>query len=105
MVMSVYAIVPIARYVPESVITKSIESLKELACANFTLDIYYAIETFPGDKRTLYWELPDNFTILLRDAHRGQKAGNINDALNKIRGSTLHGGFGRTSARDSSPRF
>jgi cellulose synthase/poly-beta-1,6-N-acetylglucosamine synthase-like glycosyltransferase len=85
LVVCVYAIVPVASYEPESQITKSIERLKELACDNFTLNICYAIETFPGDKRTLHLELPDNFTILLRDTHRGNRAGNINAALNKIK--------------------
>jgi cellulose synthase/poly-beta-1,6-N-acetylglucosamine synthase-like glycosyltransferase len=82
--MHVYAIVPVAPYEPESVITESIKCLKELTCDNFTLDIYYVIETFPGDKRTLHWELPDNFTIMLKTP-RGRRAGNINDALDVIK--------------------
>ncbi len=80
----VYAIVPVARYEPEPVITKSIECLKKLACDNFTLDVYYAIETFQGDKRTLRWQLPENFTILLRTPH-GRRAGAINDVLSVIK--------------------
>lgn len=58
--MRVYAVVPVAIFEPESVITKSIECLKELACNNFALGIYYVIETFPGGKRKLHWELADN---------------------------------------------
>ena len=78
--MHIYAVIPVAQYEPESQITKSIECLKELACDNFTLDICYAIETFPGDKRKLHWTLPDNLKILLR-APRGRKAGGLNDFL------------------------
>jgi cellulose synthase/poly-beta-1,6-N-acetylglucosamine synthase-like glycosyltransferase len=83
--MHVYAIVPVAPYEPESQITESIKCLKELTCDNFTLDIYYVIETVPGDKRTLHWELPDNFTVMLRDTNRGYRAGKINDALDVIK--------------------
>jgi hypothetical protein len=83
--MHVHVIVPVAQYEPESQITKSIECLKELECDIFTLDIYYVIDTFPGDKRTLQWELPDNFTIMLRDTNRGRRAGKINDALDVIK--------------------
>jgi cellulose synthase/poly-beta-1,6-N-acetylglucosamine synthase-like glycosyltransferase len=83
--MHVYAIVPVATYEPASVITKSIECLKELESDNFTLDVYYVIETFLGDKRKFLFELPDNFTIMLRDTNRGYRAGNINYALDKIK--------------------
>ena len=78
--MLVYAVVPVAQYEPESQITASIECLKELECDNFTLEVYYVIETFPGDKRNLRQNLPDNFEIVLR-AHRGRKAGGLNDFL------------------------
>ena len=80
----VYAVIPVARFEPESVITKSFECLKELECGNFTLEIYYVIETFQGDKRNLHWTLPDNFTILLR-APRGRKAGGLNEFLSVIK--------------------
>jgi cellulose synthase/poly-beta-1,6-N-acetylglucosamine synthase-like glycosyltransferase len=59
--------------------------LKELECDDFTLNIYYVIDTFPGDKRTLHWELPDNFIIILRDTNRGYRAGAINDALSVMK--------------------
>jgi len=78
--MRVNAVVPVAYFEPDSIITKSIECLKELECDNFTLEICYVIETLPGDKRNLHWSLPDNFRILLR-APRGRKAGGLNDFL------------------------
>jgi cellulose synthase/poly-beta-1,6-N-acetylglucosamine synthase-like glycosyltransferase len=83
--MNVYAIVPVAPYEPASQITKSIECFKELKCNNFKLDIYYVIETFPGDKRTLHWELPDNFNVILRNHNRGRRAGAVNDVLREIK--------------------
>ena len=82
--MQVYATVPVAQFEPDSVITKSIECLKELECDNFTLEVYYVIETFPGDKRTLSWVLPDNFNIMLRTP-RGHKAGALNDFLSVVK--------------------
>jgi len=83
-VLRVYAIVPVAPFEPESIITKSIESLKELGCDDFDLKIYYVIDTFHGDERKLHWSLPDNFTIMLRTP-RGRKAGAINDVLSVIK--------------------
>jgi cellulose synthase/poly-beta-1,6-N-acetylglucosamine synthase-like glycosyltransferase len=84
----VYVVVPVAQYEPESQITKSIECLKELEAGNFTLEVYYVIETFPGDKRNLHQRLPDNFEIMLR-THRGRKAGGLNDFLS-IRKNTVN---------------
>ena len=78
--MRVYAVVPVSQFEPDSVITKSIECLKELECDNFTFEVYYLIDSFPSDKRDLHWELPDNFKIMLRTP-RGHKAGAINDFL------------------------
>ncbi len=52
--MRINAVVPIAHFEPDSVITKSIECLKELECNNFTLEICYVIESLPGDKRNLH---------------------------------------------------
>ena len=81
--MQVYAVVPVSQFEPESVITKSIECFKELECDNFNFEVYYLIETFPGDKRTLSWVLPDNFSIKLRTP-RGRKAGALNDFLSVV---------------------
>jgi cellulose synthase/poly-beta-1,6-N-acetylglucosamine synthase-like glycosyltransferase len=83
--MHVYAIAPVARYEPESVITKSIECLKTLEHDNFTLDIYYVIDTFPGDNRKLQFTLPNNFKMILRNTNRGHRAGAINDILKEIK--------------------
>ena len=82
--MHVYAVVPVAIFEPESVIIKSVDCLKELACDNFTLDVYYVIDTFRGERRDLHWTLPANFKILLR-APRGRKAGGLNDFLKLIK--------------------
>jgi len=81
----VYAIVLVASYEPESQITKSIECLKGLKYNNFKLEICYVIDTSPGDKRKLHWELPDNFNVILRDHNRGRRAGAINDVLKEIK--------------------
>jgi cellulose synthase/poly-beta-1,6-N-acetylglucosamine synthase-like glycosyltransferase len=78
--MHVYAVVPVAQYEPESQIAISIECLKELEHDNFTLEVYYIIETFPGDKRNLHQKLPDNFEKIIRNP-RGHKAGGLNDFL------------------------
>jgi len=82
--MLVCATVPVSQFEPESIITKSIECLKELECDNFDFEINYLIETFPDDTRTLSWTLPDNFKILLRTP-RGHKAGAINDFLSVVK--------------------
>jgi len=82
--MHVYAVVPVSQFEPESIITESIEYLKELECDNFTFEVYYVIETFPGDKRTLSRVLPDNFNIMLRTP-RGRKAGALNDFLSVVK--------------------
>ena len=81
--MNVYTVVPVAPFEPESIITKSIECLKELECDIFNFKVYYLIDTFPGDKRTLSWVLPNNFSIMLRTP-RGHKAGALNDFLTMI---------------------
>jgi len=81
--VNVYTVVPVAPFEPESIITKSIECLKELECDNFNLEVYYLIDTFPGDKRTLSWVLPNNFSMSLRTP-RGHKAGALNDFLKMI---------------------
>ncbi len=81
--MRVYAVVPVSQFEPESVVTKSIECLKQLECDNFNFEVYYLIETFPGDRRTLSWVLPDNFSIKLRTP-RGRKAGALNDFFNMV---------------------
>ena len=83
--MTVYAIVPVAPYEPESQIAKSIECFKGLKYNNFKLEICYVIETFPGDKRKLHWELPDNFNVILRNHNRGRRAGAVNDVLREIK--------------------
>ncbi len=80
----VCAVVPVSPHDPESVITKSIECLKELECSNFTLDVYYVTETFPGDNRKLQLTLPNNFTIVFRNTNRGRRAGAINDFLKEV---------------------
>jgi 1,2-diacylglycerol 3-beta-glucosyltransferase len=85
--MRVYAAVPVAPFEPVSVITKSIECFKELECDNFNFEVYYVIDSLPGDTRDLHWELPDNFKILLRNTNRGRKAGAINDFLKEITGA------------------
>ena len=82
--MHVYAIVPVAPYEPESQITKSIECFKGLKYNNFKFEVYYVIDTFPSDKRTLHWELPDNFKVVLRTP-KGRKAGAINDVLDELK--------------------
>lgn len=82
--MRVYVIVIVASFEPESIITKSIENLRELECDDFDLKVCYVIDTFEGDKRKLHWALPDNFTVMLR-APKGHKAGAINDALRMIK--------------------
>ncbi len=83
--MHIYTIIPVAPFEPVSVITKSIECLKELECDNFTVEVYYVIDSLPGDKRDLHWELPDNFKILLRNTNRGRRAGAINDCLSVVK--------------------
>jgi cellulose synthase/poly-beta-1,6-N-acetylglucosamine synthase-like glycosyltransferase len=83
--MHIYTIIPVAPFEPESVITKSIECFKELACDNFAFEVYYVIDSLPGDKRDLHWELPDNFKIMLRNTNRGRRAGAINDFLKEIK--------------------
>ena len=85
--MNVYTIVPVAPFEPESIITKSIECLKELELGDFSLEVYYIIDTFPGDTRELRWELPDNFKVMLRTNGRGYRAGKINDFLKMIEDS------------------
>lgn len=82
--MNVYTVVPVAPFEPESIITKSIECLKELEHDDFSLEVYYIIDTFPGDTRDLHWELPDNFKVMLRTNGRGYRAGKINDFLKMI---------------------
>ena len=82
--MHVYTVVPVAPFEPESVITKSIECLRELECDSFNHKVYYVIDTFPGDKRKLCRTLPDNFKMILRNTNRGRRAGAINDILNEI---------------------
>ncbi len=82
--MHVYTVVPVAPFEPESIITKSIECLKELEHEDFSLEVYYIIDTFPGDTRELHWELPDNFKVMLRTNGRGYRAGAINDFLKMI---------------------
>ena len=82
--MHIYTIIPVAPFEPVSVITKSIECFKELEYDNFTFEVYYVIDSFPGDKRDLHWELPDNFKIMLRNTNRGRRAGAINDFLKEI---------------------
>jgi len=83
--MHIYTIIPVAPFEPEAVITKSIECFKELECDNFTFEVYYVIDSLPGDKRDLHWELPDNFKILLRNTNRGRRAGAINDCLSVVK--------------------
>jgi 1,2-diacylglycerol 3-beta-glucosyltransferase len=83
--MHIYAIIPVAPFEPVSVITKSIECFKELECYNFTIEVFYVIDSLPGDTRDLHWELPDNFKILLRDTNRGRRAGAINDCLSVVK--------------------
>ncbi|HYA60591.1 MAG TPA: glycosyltransferase family 2 protein [Candidatus Acidoferrum sp.] len=83
--MRVYAVIPVAPFEPESVITKSIECFKELECDTFTFEVHYVIDSFPGDKRDLQWQLPDNFKIMLRNTNRGRRAGAINDFLKEIK--------------------
>ena len=82
--MNVYTVVPVAPFEPESIITKSIECLQELEHDDFSLEVYYVIDTFPGDTRELHWELPDNFKVVLRTNGRGYRAGAINDFLTMI---------------------
>ena len=82
--MNVYTVVPVAPFEPESIITKSIECLQELEHGDFSLEVYYIIDTFPGDTRELHWELPDNFKVVLRTNGRGYRAGKINDFLTMI---------------------
>ncbi|HXY88260.1 MAG TPA: glycosyltransferase family 2 protein [Candidatus Acidoferrales bacterium] len=82
--MHVYTVVPVASFEHESVITKSIECLRELECDGFNHKVYYFIDTFLGDKRDLHFTLPNNFKIILRDNSRGRRAGAINEFLHLI---------------------
>jgi cellulose synthase/poly-beta-1,6-N-acetylglucosamine synthase-like glycosyltransferase len=82
--MLVYVVVPVAPFEPESVITKSIECLRELECDNLTLEVYYVIDTSPNDKRNLHWKLPANFKVVVRSP-RGRKAGAMNDILSVVK--------------------
>ncbi|HXY88424.1 MAG TPA: hypothetical protein VEG44_08285, partial [Candidatus Acidoferrales bacterium] len=47
--MNVYTVVPVAPFEPKSIITKSIECLQELEHGDFGFEVYYFIDTFPGD--------------------------------------------------------
>ena len=44
--MHVYTVVPVAPFEPESIITKSIECLKELEHEDFSLEVYYISTRF-----------------------------------------------------------
>ena len=59
--------------------------MKTLEHGNFTLDIYYVIDTFPGDNRKLQFTLPNNFKMILRNTNKGRRAGAIKDVLNEIK--------------------
>jgi len=82
--VNVYTVVPVAPFEPKSIITKSIECLQELEHGDFGFEVYYIIDTFPGDTRDLHWKLPDNFKVVLRTDGRGYRAGKINDFLTMI---------------------
>lgn len=82
--MKIYAVIPVSPYEPESLIKKSIESVKNLNCQDYEFEAYYVIDKTKDDKRNFNLLLPPNFKIILRNNNRGGRAGAINDFLNTI---------------------
>ncbi|HYA61190.1 MAG TPA: glycosyltransferase family 2 protein [Candidatus Acidoferrum sp.] len=82
--MKICAVVPVSPYEPESLITKSIENLKELNYKGHKFEVYYVIDRAKDDNRNLGSKLPTNFKIIQRNNSRGGRAGAINEFLNVI---------------------
>jgi cellulose synthase/poly-beta-1,6-N-acetylglucosamine synthase-like glycosyltransferase len=85
--MKVCAIIPVAPSEPNALVEKSIKSLGALDCTGLDFEAYYVIDSSGKDYSSLFELLPPHFHIVIRNGHRGRRAGAINDILNMTEGA------------------
>jgi cellulose synthase/poly-beta-1,6-N-acetylglucosamine synthase-like glycosyltransferase len=66
--MKVCAIIPVAPSEPNSLIEKSIESLRALDCNDLDFEAYYVIDSSRKDYSSLYGLMPPHFHIVIEMA-------------------------------------
>jgi len=85
--MKVCAVIPVAPSEPNALVEKSIKSLGALDCTGLDFEAYYVIDSSGKDYSSLFELLPPHFHIVIRNGHRGRRAGAINDILNMTEGA------------------
>ncbi len=82
--MKVCAIVPVAPFEPVALVSRSIDSLSALDCADLDFRAYYVMDSNGTDYSSLNELFPPHFRMVIRTENRGRRAGAVNDALNVL---------------------